>query len=90
MSQYLVNLSLWSLIKEACRGHRRQTNVCRMLKAYCAFIALLLGCSAGALGQSPTGQSPTESGSARRIILGRSRPREIPQATLSCTPEEAT
>jgi len=47
-------------------------------------IVLLLVC-----GGSELAQTPAESGSGRRILLRPQRDREIPDATLPCTPDEA-
>jgi hypothetical protein len=53
-------------------------------------ILFLFICSSSALGQSAGAQSPTELERARKTALEMGRPREIPEATLPCTPEEAT
>lgn len=84
MSPCPTNLSLSSPSKEACCGRQRQNAACRTLKIHFTCIALLLVCTGGALGQAPT-----EAERARQMALQMVRHNEIPEATLSCTPEEA-
>jgi TonB family protein len=51
-------------------------------------VAFLFLCIAGAQGQSSGAQEPTDLERARKSALAMSRSREIPEATLPCTPEE--
>ena len=55
----------------------------------CSLIVFLFVCTGSALGQSPGTQATTDLERARKSALQMARGREIPEATLPCTPEEA-
>src|SRR5258708_2376189 len=69
--------------------HQHHGGTFRTDKTLLTSIIFLFLCTCGALGQSPSGQTPTDLERARKEALEMGHRREIPEAALPCTPEEA-